>query len=66
MRPSIGLSADDVVSISWTSGTEANPKGVPRSSNEWYWQAKGTVDAGRHEALARAFSTPFRWSIWAA
>lgn len=42
---SIGLSADDVVSICWTSGTEANPKGVPRSSNEWYWQSKGTVDS---------------------
>lgn len=42
---SIGLSADDVVSICWTSGTEANPKGLPRSSNEWYWQSKGTVDS---------------------
>lgn len=42
---SIRLSADDVVSICWTSGTEAHPKGVPRSSNEWYWQSKGTVDS---------------------
>jgi acyl-CoA synthetase (AMP-forming)/AMP-acid ligase II len=42
---SIRLSADDVVTICWTSGTEASPKGVPRSSNEWYWQAKGTVAA---------------------
>ncbi len=42
---SIDLSADDVVSICWTSGTEAHPKGVPRSSNEWYWQAKGTTEA---------------------
>ena len=42
---SIGLSADDVVSICWTSGTEADPKGVPRSTNEWYWQSKGTVDS---------------------
>lgn len=41
----IALSADDVVSICWTSGTEAMPKGVPRSSNEWYWQSKGTVDS---------------------
>lgn len=42
---SIGLSANDVVTICWTSGTEAWPKGVPRSSNEWYWQSKGTVDS---------------------
>jgi len=42
---SIDLSADDVVTICWTSGTEAHPKGVPRSSNEWYWQAKGTTEA---------------------
>lgn len=41
----IALSADDVVSICWTSGTESRPKGVPRSSNEWYWQSKGSVDA---------------------
>ena len=41
----IDLCADDVVSICWTSGTEALPKGVPRSSNEWYWQAKGTTEA---------------------
>jgi acyl-CoA synthetase (AMP-forming)/AMP-acid ligase II len=42
---SVRLSADDVVTICWTSGTEASPKGVPRSSNEWYWQGKGTVSA---------------------
>jgi len=42
---SIRLGADDVVSICWTSGTESEPKGVPRSSNEWYWQSKATVDS---------------------
>jgi acyl-CoA synthetase (AMP-forming)/AMP-acid ligase II len=42
---SIRLCADDVVSICWTSGTESEPKGVPRSSNEWFWQSKGTVDS---------------------
>ena len=41
----IALSADDVLSICWTSGTEASPKGVPRSSNEWVQQAKGTVES---------------------
>lgn len=42
---SIRLCADDVVTICWTSGTESEPKGVPRSSNEWFWQSKGTVDS---------------------
>jgi acyl-CoA synthetase (AMP-forming)/AMP-acid ligase II len=27
--------ANDVVTICWTSGTEARPKGVPRSHNQW-------------------------------
>jgi len=30
------ISADDIVTICWTSGTEAAPKGVPRSHNEWF------------------------------
>lgn len=29
------ITADDVFTICFTSGTEAEPKGVPRSSNEW-------------------------------
>ncbi len=29
------MSSGDVVTICWTSGTEAEPKGVPRSSTEW-------------------------------
>lgn len=29
------ITANDVVTICWTSGTEAAPKGVPRSHNEW-------------------------------
>jgi acyl-CoA synthetase (AMP-forming)/AMP-acid ligase II len=31
----IELSANDVLTICWTSGTEADPKGVPRSHNHW-------------------------------
>lgn len=27
--------ANDIVTICWTSGTEGRPKGVPRSSNHW-------------------------------
>jgi cyclohexanecarboxylate-CoA ligase len=30
-----GPEANDIVTICWTSGTEATPKGVPRSHNHW-------------------------------
>lgn len=40
-----GITADDVVTICWTSGTEAEPKGVPRSHNEWIVMGDGVVDA---------------------
>lgn len=39
------ISADDVFTICWTSGTEAQPKGVPRSHNEWIIMGAGVVDA---------------------
>jgi acyl-CoA synthetase (AMP-forming)/AMP-acid ligase II len=29
------VSADDIATICWTSGTEGTPKGVPRSHNHW-------------------------------
>ena len=29
------VSADDIFTICWTSGTEGTPKGVPRSHNHW-------------------------------
>jgi acyl-CoA synthetase (AMP-forming)/AMP-acid ligase II len=31
----LGVSADDVATICWTSGTEGLPKGVPRTHNHW-------------------------------
>jgi cyclohexanecarboxylate-CoA ligase len=31
----LGVDADDIVTICWTSGTEGLPKGVPRSHNLW-------------------------------
>lgn len=31
----LALSADDIATICWTSGTEGLPKGVPRSHNHW-------------------------------
>jgi acyl-CoA synthetase (AMP-forming)/AMP-acid ligase II len=38
------ISADDVFTVCWTSGTEADPKGVPRSHNLWISIAYATVD----------------------
>jgi len=39
------VTADDVATLCWTSGTEAEPKGVPRSHNEWLIMAEGVVGA---------------------
>lgn len=39
------ICADDIVTICWTSGTEAQPKGVPRSHNEWIIMGAGVTDA---------------------
>lgn len=39
------VTADDIFTICWTSGTEAQPKGVPRSHNEWIIMGDGVVDA---------------------
>lgn len=44
---SIGLTANDVLTLCWTSGTEARPKGVPRNHNEWLIVGRSVVDAGQ-------------------
>ncbi|MEP1447840.1 MAG: class I adenylate-forming enzyme family protein [Paraglaciecola sp.] len=36
------VSADDLITICWTSGTEGTPKGVPRSHNQWLAIGKAT------------------------
>ena len=36
---------NDCVTICWTSGTEAAPKGVPRCANDWFPMAYASVDA---------------------
>ena len=43
----IGLTAHDVVTVCWTSGTEASPKGVPRNHNEWLIVGQSVIDAGQ-------------------
>jgi len=42
----IALSAHDVVTVCWTSGTESVPKGVPRNHNEWLLVGQAVIEAG--------------------
>ena len=41
------ISANDVFTICWTSGTEAAPKGVPRSHNEWLVMTPSIIEGSR-------------------
>lgn len=52
------VTANDVFTICWTSGTEAKPKGVPHSHNEWRVTASSIIDAGRIPERARILN-PF-------
>ncbi|MGE3862197.1 MAG: class I adenylate-forming enzyme family protein [Burkholderiaceae bacterium] len=52
------VSADDVFTICWTSGTEAKPKGVPRSHNEWLIVGLSVKDAAELDDGARVLN-PF-------
>ena len=49
----IGLTAHDVLTICWTSGTDAQAKGVPRNHNEWLVVGQSVIDAGRLQPGAR-------------
>lgn len=50
--------ANDVFTVCWTSGTEAEPKGVPRSHNHWISIAYASVD-GAELAQGAALLNPF-------
>lgn len=39
------VTANDILTVCWTSGTEGRPKGVPRSHNQWFISAYATVDS---------------------
>ena len=52
------IDANDVVTVCWTSGTEAAPKGVPRSHNEWLIVAPSIIEAALLPAHARLLN-PF-------
>ncbi len=44
--PIAAVSADDVFTICWTSGTTGTPKGVPRSHNQWLAQTLAVIETG--------------------
>lgn len=55
---STNRTANDIFTICWTSGTEASPKGVPRSHNEWFISAYASVDTAeftRDDTLLNTF-----------
>ena len=52
------VTANDVFTICWTSGTEAQPKGVPRSHNEWLIVAPSIIEAAHLQPKARLLN-PF-------
>ena len=56
--PHVALTANDIFTICWTSGTETEPKGVPRSHNHWIWIAYASVDGCEFEQ-GHALLNPF-------
>ena len=52
------ISANDIATLCWTSGTEAAPKGVPRSHNEWLIVAPSIIEAAELQTGARLLN-PF-------
>ena len=52
------VTANDVFTICWTSGTEAIPKGVPRSHNEWLVVAPSIIESAGIPSHARLLN-PF-------
>ncbi len=46
-------SADNIVTICWTSGTTGTPKGVPRSHNMWIATARCCAEAGNYQTEDR-------------
>ena len=57
-RADPAITANDVATLCWTSGTEAQPKGVPRSHNEWLIVAPSIIEAAQLQPGARLLN-PF-------
>ncbi|MBN2284586.1 MAG: acyl--CoA ligase [Deltaproteobacteria bacterium] len=43
MLDSVKIDANDVLTLCWSSGTEAQPKGCPMSHNNWYNQSMAQI-----------------------
>jgi non-ribosomal peptide synthetase component E (peptide arylation enzyme) len=56
--PHEDVSANEVFTICWTSGTESEPKGVPRSHNQWIWMGYFSVEVCEFEH-GHALLNPF-------
>ncbi len=41
------LTANDIITAAWTSGTTAEPKAVLRSHNNWYVSSRAVIEAAR-------------------
>lgn len=54
----LAITANDIATLCWTSGTEASPKGVPRSHNEWLIVAPSIIEAAELQPGARLLN-PF-------
>ena len=54
----VSVTANDIATLCWTSGTEAAPKGVPRSHNEWLIVAPSIIEAAELQPGARLLN-PF-------
>jgi len=55
---SLDLSANDIFTICWTSGTTGQPKGVPRSHNMWIASSTAAMECAEikeHECILNPF-----------
>ncbi|MGI9288410.1 MAG: class I adenylate-forming enzyme family protein [Pseudomonadales bacterium] len=54
----LSISANDILTLCWTSGTTGSPKAVPRSHNHWFAQGLATGD-GMQIKEGEAMLNPF-------
>jgi cyclohexanecarboxylate-CoA ligase len=54
----VQVDPNDLLTVCWTSGTEARPKGVPRSHNHWIANGEACTEIGRVRA-GDAILNPF-------
>lgn len=57
-RRDVRVDPNDLLTVCWTSGTEARPKGVPRSHNHWIASGEACTEIGQVRA-GDAILNPF-------